>query len=119
MPSSKTLEGGFLFILVSRFVNIKPVFALRAAKEIIGTFRLKDLVAVLTKPQWIFLIGQHCAEYHLNHKQQRMEIPDDRRLIAKLDVIRRCVAVERGHCLLSTFEIVINFTSRIFACVKL
>ena len=70
----QTLEGGFLFILVSRFVNIKPVLALCTAKEVIGAFCLKDLVAVLAKPQRIFIVRQHSAEYHLNHKQQRVEI---------------------------------------------
>ena len=64
------LEGGFLFILVPRLVNVKPVLALRAAKEIVGAFRLKDLVAVFTKPQRVFAVGQHCAEHHLNHKQK-------------------------------------------------
>ena len=110
----QTLEGGFLFILASRLANIKPVLALRAAKKIVGALSFKDLVAVLAKPQRIFLIGQHSAEHHLNHQKQRVEIPDDCRFIAKLDVIRRSVAVKRRHRLLSTFEIVIHFKSRIF-----
>ena len=69
LPSSKTLEGGFLFILASRLVNIKPILALRAAKKIVRAFRLKNFIAVLAKPQRVFLIGQHRAEHHLNHKQ--------------------------------------------------
>ena len=93
----QALEGGFLSILASRLINIKPIFALRAAKEIVWAFRLKDFVAVLAKPKRVFLIGKHRAEHHLNHKQEGVKIPDNRRLIAQLNVIRRRVAVERGH----------------------
>ena len=48
------LEGSFLFIFVSRLVNVKPVLALRAAKEVVWTLRLKDLIAALTMPQVMF-----------------------------------------------------------------
>ena len=107
------MRAVFLFILVSRPVNIKPVFALRAAKKIVGAFRLKDFVTVLAKPQRIFLIGQHCAEHHLDHQKQRMEIPNDRRLVTQLDVIRRRVAVERGHRLPKKFLCVLVVASLI------
>ena len=46
----QTLEGGFLFILVPRLINIKPILALRAAKEVVRALRLKDLIAALTMP---------------------------------------------------------------------
>ena len=65
----QTLEGVFLFILASRLVYVKPVLALRAAKEVVGALCLKNFVAVLAKPQRVFLIGQHRAEHHLDHKQ--------------------------------------------------
>ena len=52
----QTLKGGFLFILASRLVNVKPILALRAAKEIVSALCFKNFIAVLAKPQRIFII---------------------------------------------------------------
>ena len=90
--------GLFLFfVFLSALINIILVLALGTTEHIALSACGKDLLTMLAQLYGTVLVRQHEAEHHLSAQQQRMEIPNDGRLVKQGDVVSGSHAAECCH----------------------
>ena len=73
-----------LFVLLPALIYIVLVLALGTTEQIALPACGKDLLTMLAQLQGTILVCQLEAEHHLNAQQQRMEIPNDGRLVEQV-----------------------------------
>lgn len=77
------------------------ILALKAAKSSSRSACDKGLGAMLTEPDRVFAVRQHESEHHLNPKHEGVEIPDNRQLMQKSDMIDWSDTSKSNHAMLS------------------
>ena len=89
-----------LFRFFSAFVHIELVLALRATESGIGVSGYKRQITMLTYTQGSRFIRQREPEQSLCRQQQRMEIPNNMRLIViERNMISRHLTSKGGYSL--------------------
>lgn len=88
------------FYFSTAFINIVLILTLRTAKYSTRSACDKGLQTVLAQTDRFFRICQHETEHHLYPQQHGMEIPYNRRLIQKSDMISWRIAAVSCHALL-------------------
>ena len=87
--------GLFLFfVLFTALIHIVLVLAFGTTEKIALSACGKDLLAMLAQLQGTIRVCQHEAEHHLNAQQQRMEVPNDGRLIKEGNMVSGSHAAE-------------------------
>lgn len=76
------------------FAGLRQIPAFGAAIDAVFALGKEGLHAVPAQMQGLGFVCQSKGEHHLNAQQQRMEIPYKNRMIMKLYMIGRRVAVE-------------------------